>query len=93
MNINQPPGFCPGGTDRPYLGPQARRIGRYRVIVPPRATITNKAKDMESKTIYEVPGLKVSAKMRKSIEILERNYRILNKRFFVERNEFCGFIS
>lgn len=57
------------------------------MIVPPRATITNKAKDMESKTIYEVPGLKVSYKMRKSIEILERNYRILNKRFFVERNK------
>lgn len=42
---------------------------------------------MESKTIYEVPGLKVSYKMRKSIEILERNYRKLNKRFFVERNK------
>lgn len=42
---------------------------------------------METTIIYEVPGLKVSAKMRKSIEILERNYRILNKRFFVERNK------
>lgn len=57
------------------------------MIVPPRATITNKAKDMESKTIYEVPGLKVSYKMRKAIEKLERKFGKLNKRFFVERNE------
>lgn len=42
---------------------------------------------MESKTIYEVPGLKASYKMRKAIEKLERKHGSLNKRFFVERNE------
>ena len=42
---------------------------------------------METTIIYEVPGLKVSAKMRKAIEKLERKFGKLNKRFFVERNE------
>lgn len=42
---------------------------------------------METTIIYEVPGLKVSAKMRKAIEKLERKHGSLNKRFFVERNE------
>lgn len=42
---------------------------------------------METTIIYEVPGLKVSSKMRKAIEKLERKFGKLNKRFFVERNE------
>lgn len=42
---------------------------------------------MGTTIIYEVPGLKVSAKMRKGIEKLERKFGKLNKRFFVERNE------
>lgn len=42
---------------------------------------------METTIIYEVPGLKVSAKMRKGIEKLERKFGKLNKRFFVERNK------
>lgn len=36
---------------------------------------------MESMTIYEVPGLKASYKMRKAIEKLERKHGSLNKRF------------
>lgn len=36
---------------------------------------------METTIIYEVPGLKVSAKMRKGIEKLERKFGKLNKRF------------
>lgn len=42
---------------------------------------------METIIIYEVPGLKVSSKMRKGIEKLERKFGKLNKRFFIERNE------
>lgn len=42
---------------------------------------------METIIIYEVPGLKVSSKMRKAIEKLERKFGKLNKRFLVERNE------
>lgn len=42
---------------------------------------------METTIIYEVSGLKVSAKMRKGIEKLERKFGKLNKRFFVERNK------
>ncbi len=42
---------------------------------------------METIIIYEVPGLKVSAKMRKAIATLERKFGKLNKRFFVERNK------
>lgn len=42
---------------------------------------------METTIIYEVPGLKVSAKMRKAIAKLERKFGKLNKRFFVERNK------
>lgn len=42
---------------------------------------------MGTTIIYEVPGLKVSAKMRKGIEKLERKFGKLNKRFFVERNK------
>lgn len=42
---------------------------------------------METTIIYEVTGLKVSTKMRKAIEKLERKFGKLNKRFFVERNE------
>lgn len=42
---------------------------------------------METIIIYEAPGLKVSAKMRKAIATLERKFGKLNKRFFVERNK------
>ena len=42
---------------------------------------------MNNTTIYEVKGLKVSSKMKKSIEKLEKKYGSLNKRFFVERLE------
>jgi hypothetical protein len=42
---------------------------------------------METIIIYEVPGLKVSSKMRKGIAKLERKFGKLNKRFFIERNE------
>lgn len=42
---------------------------------------------METIIFYEVPGLKVSAKMRKAIATLERKFGKLNKRFFVERNK------
>lgn len=42
---------------------------------------------METIIIYEVPGLKVSSKMRKAIAKLERKFGKLNKRFFVERNK------
>lgn len=42
---------------------------------------------METTIIHEVPGLKVSAKMRKAIATLERKFGKLNKRFFVERNK------
>lgn len=42
---------------------------------------------METTIIYEVTGLKVSAKMRKAIAKLERKFGKLNKRFFVERNK------
>lgn len=42
---------------------------------------------METIIIHEVPGLKVSAKMRKAIATLERKFGKLNKRFFVERNK------
>lgn len=43
--------------------------------------------EFNNKIIYEVPGLKVSYKMRKAIEKLEKKYGKLNKRFFVERDE------
>lgn len=36
---------------------------------------------METTIIYEVSGLKVSAKMRKAIAKLERKFGKLNKRF------------
>lgn len=36
---------------------------------------------MEATIIHEVPGLKVSAKMRKAIAKLERKFGKLNKRF------------
>lgn len=44
-------------------------------------------KGFNYKVIYEVPGLKVSSKMRKAIEKLEKKYGRLNKRFFVEMDE------
>lgn len=44
-------------------------------------------KEFNYEVIYEVPGLKVSSKMRKAIEKLEKKYGQLNKRFFVEMDE------
>lgn len=44
-------------------------------------------KDFNSKVIFEVDGLKVSYKMKKAIEKLEKKYGKLNKRFFVEMDE------
>ena len=44
-------------------------------------------KEFNSEVIYEVSGLKVSSKMRKAIEKLEKKYGKMNKRFFVEMDE------
>ena len=44
-------------------------------------------KEFNSDVIYEVPSLKVSSKMRKAIEKLEKKYGKLNKRFLVEMDE------
>lgn len=46
-----------------------------------------KTTNFNSEVIYEVSGLKVSSKMRKAIEKLEKKYGKLNKRFFVEMDE------
>ena len=42
-------------------------------------------KEFNSEVIFEVDGLKISSKMKKSIEKLEKQYGKLNKRFFIER--------
>ena len=44
-------------------------------------------KELNSEVIFEVDGLKISSKMKKSIEKLEKQYGKLNKRFFIERDE------
>ena len=44
-------------------------------------------KELNSEVIFEVDGLKISSKMKKSIEKLEKQYGKLNKRFFIKRNE------
>lgn len=51
-------------------------------------------KEFNSEVIFEVDGLKISSKMKKSIEKLEKQYGKLNKqygklnkRFFIERDE------
>lgn len=44
-------------------------------------------KEFNSKVIFEVDGLKISSKMKKAIEKLEKQYGKLNKRFFIERDE------
>ena len=43
---------------------------------------------MNNEVIYEVDGLKASYKMRKAIERLEKKYGALNKRFFIEHDEY-----
>lgn len=47
-------------------------------------------KEFNSEVIFEVDGLKISSKMKKSIEKLEKQYGKLNKRFFIERDERVG---
>lgn len=42
---------------------------------------------MNNKVIYEVEGLRISAKMQKAIDKLEKKYGAMNKRFFIERIE------
>lgn len=42
---------------------------------------------MNKTIIYEYKDLKVSSKMKKAIERLEKKYGAMNKRFFVERDE------
>lgn len=62
----------------------------YLVIIcqPYRITVKrNNMKEFNCEVIYEVPGLKVSNKMRKAIEKLEKKYGQLNKRFFIEMDE------
>ena len=44
-------------------------------------------KELNSEVIFDVDGLKISIKMKKSIEKLEKQYGKLNKRFFIERDE------
>ena len=44
-------------------------------------------KDFNSEVIFEVNGLKVSSKMKKTIDKLEKKFGKLNKRFFIERDE------
>lgn len=44
-------------------------------------------KDFNNEVIFEVEGLKISRKMKKAIEKIEKKYGKLNKRFFIERDE------
>ena len=44
-------------------------------------------KELNSEVIFEVDGLKISSKMKKSIEKLEKQHGKLNKRFLIEREE------
>ena len=44
-------------------------------------------KEFNSEVIFEVEGLKISSKMKKAIEKLEKKYGKLNKRYFIERDE------
>ena len=41
-------------------------------------------KEFNSEVIFEVEGLKISSKMKKSIVKLEKKYGKMNKRFFVD---------
>ena len=54
----------------------------YRIMVKRKVM-----KELNSEVIFEVDGLKISRKMKKSIEKLEKQYGKLNKRFFIERDE------
>lgn len=44
-------------------------------------------KDFNNEVIFEVEGLKISRKMKKAIEKIEKKYGKLNKRFFIERDK------